>query len=96
MCLSRKEPARNWIQREKEREEGGPEVKQKLGSSQLSQLAYLCAMSSFMIGHHERQLWRLEGGNSIVELERMGTKGGWERNNPAGLDTEPPVSTGMT
>lgn len=95
MCLSRKEPARNWKQRAKEREEGGPEVKQKLGSSQLSQLASLCATSSFMIGHHERQLWRL-GENSIVGPERMGTGDGWERNNPAGLDTEPPASTGLT
>lgn len=96
MCLSRKEPARKWKQRAKEREEGGPEVKQKLGSSQLSLLASLCATSSFMIGHRKGQLWRL-GENSIVEPERMDTRDGWERNNSAGLDTtEPPASTGLT
>lgn len=76
MCLSRKEPARNWIVRAKVKEEGGPEVKVKLGSSQLSQLACRYAMPGFMIGHRERQ--HLEASGRQCSRARS-TRDGWEK-----------------
>lgn len=50
--------------RAKEREDGGPEVKLKLASSQPSQLACHYTMPGFMIGHRKRQ--RLEASGETV------------------------------
>lgn len=87
MRTSRKKRAKHW-KRTRERKGRGPEIKLKLDSSQLSQLACLYAMPQLYPGQSlESSTWNPRE-KAIVGQERMGTRNGWEKSNSASLDAE--------